>query len=229
MLDSTLFGSFTYGLVGTLHCALMCGPIALTAAPRAAPTGAPVRRPFAPAAAYHTSRALGYVAFGAVFGGLGAGFHALSKLHIQTALPFVLAAALLASAFDLFKRAPAPAFLQRALQRLWARTSGGSPAARAGVIGASTALLPCGLLYTNVPVAAASGSAFTGASLLAAFALGTAPSLLLIQWQADFLLKRLGPKNLMWAQRGLAIVAAGALVARALMAGPEEHSCCHHG
>ncbi len=202
----------------------MCGPISLAAAPGRAASG---RRPWLPVALYHFSRIIGYVAFGALFGGLGASFHALSRLHVRTALPYVLAAVLLGSAFRVFKRIPAPGFLQRLLQRAWASTAGAAGWLRAAAIGGTTALLPCGMLYANVPVAAASGSALVGGGLLAAFALGSAPSLLLVQLQSDWLLRKLGPRRLALAQKLLAVVAAAALIARAISAGPEARSCCH--
>jgi sulfite exporter TauE/SafE len=100
---------------------------------------------------------------------------------------------------------------------------------RAGMFGAATALLPCGLLYGIAATAAASGKVVDGAMLLGAFALGTVPALVFLQIQAGALLRRLSPRRLLWAQRGVALVAAGALIWRGLQgsAGEGGAPSCH--
>jgi len=70
------------------------------------------------------------------------------------------------------------------------------PATRAALLGAATALLPCGWLYAFVVAAAGSGSAARGALVLLAFFLGTVPLLLLVAVGARRLaepLRRLTP------------------------------------
>lgn len=52
------------------------------------------------------------------------------------------------------------------------------PLWRAGTMGLSSALLPCGWLYAFVVLAAGAGSSWAGAALLSAFWLGTLPALL---------------------------------------------------
>jgi len=226
MLDTSLIGSFGYGLVGSLHCALMCGPVAILFARKSA--GATQPRRWAIPATYHASRAAAYVLLGALLGGLGAGLHRVLGLHVGRALPWLLALALLLMAFDVVRRIPVPAPLQRLVERGWARAQALTPAPRAAAVGALTALLPCGLLYGIAPAAASTGTPWGGARLMAAFAIGTAPGLLAVQLPARMLTEHLGPRGLAWAQRLGALAAALALVARALMDRSGQASCCHH-
>ena len=79
-------------------------------------------------------------------------------------------------------RAPSPAGLLARLERAFATLAQRArrwPAPwRAGALGLSSALLPCGWLYAFVVLAAGTGSAGRGATLLLAFWAGTVPALL---------------------------------------------------
>ena len=85
-----LFPVFLVGLLGSVHCAAMCGGIvgALSVGgARPAPPAFPVpvrtvtARPAANLAAYNTGRIASYMAAGALAGG-AAGFAALPGLHL---------------------------------------------------------------------------------------------------------------------------------------------------
>ena len=72
-------------------------------------------------------------------------------------------------------------------------------------LGVAWALLPCGLLYSAVMVAALAGSVAGGAAVMALFGLGSAIWL----WIAPWLLLKLGGKGRgVWAMRlaGLALL-----------------------
>lgn len=228
-MDASLYGSLTFGLVGTLHCASMCGPVALVAAAgRGTETGP--YPPWKTAMVYHIARAIGYLALGAFLGGAGGAIHDLAGLHVRRVLPYVLALVLVATSLDLLRRVPAPKFMDSLLKGVWARTRTASPAVRAALIGASTALLPCGLLWGIASVAATAGSALGGMATMAAFAVGSAPSLVFIQGQAAWLQRKVGERRLVWIQRGLALAVAALMVGRAILSPAEAQagSCCHH-
>lgn len=72
---------------------------------------------------------------------------------------------------------PQPNWLTRQLIRLRPKLFGYPIAVRATIVGLLTALLPCGWLYLFALLAAGTGSAFAGASLMAAFWLGSVPAL----------------------------------------------------
>jgi sulfite exporter TauE/SafE len=112
-------------------------------------------------------------------------------------------AALLLGAVLLWQ-ARQPAWVDRLGQGVWrkARPAMAALGPRAPfVLGVGWALMPCGLLYSALLVAALSANAAQGAGVMALFALGTSVSLLAGPW----LLLRLGE----WRSGGLGIRLAG--------------------
>jgi uncharacterized protein len=196
-----LSAAFLLGLLSAPHCAAMCGGIsgALLMAGRSKllhPAGAHahpagpglIARSSYPMAAdaliYGSGKIMGYMALG-IFAGTGGfllssihhtGFtvlHALSGL-LMIALGLYIAGWWLAvSQFERF----AYRFWQPLLKRLQ-----GLSLAHPGnklFAGMAWGLLPCGIVYSVLSLALASGSAVSGMLLMLAFGLGTLPFVLL--------------------------------------------------
>jgi sulfite exporter TauE/SafE len=168
-----LWTALALGLVGSLHCAGMCGPLAL-----ALPVVGNTRLSFTAGRALNNlGRITTYAAIGAVFGLLGqtltlAGLQRWVSLGAGLA---ILAGLLLSSRFAL--EAPAwqtVAWLKNAFGTLIKRRTAGS----LFVLGAINGLLPCGLVYIAAAGAAATGSALKGIACMFAFGLGTLPVML---------------------------------------------------
>ena len=189
---STWYSIVAASLLGSLHCVGMCGGLVSFYSAGSGSSG--VSR-WAPHAAYHLTRLGAYMALGALAGGLGAGLDSLGA-RVGLSRLALLVASLGVAAWGLpllfGRRAPArllqvrprPA-ARRLQQRLAAffgtlvyRLRQRSPLWRAGALGLTSALLPCGWLYAFVALAAGTGSAQHGAGLLAAFWMGTVPALL---------------------------------------------------
>lgn len=171
-------------LLGSVHCAAMCGGFVAAYADGA--DGAPGRRAGAHVA-YNASRLVAYLALGAAAGALG---HALdlagSAVGLGDVAAIVAGALLLASGIvalaprsSLVKlRARPRTGVSSLLGRVLVRFREAPPMVRAALLGVSSALLPCGWLYAFAALAAGTGSALSGARLMAAFWLGTVPMLL---------------------------------------------------
>ncbi|MRI91426.1 sulfite exporter TauE/SafE family protein [Aggregicoccus sp. 17bor-14] len=205
-------GALMVGVTGSVHCLLMCGPLACASLPtvqRAGRTRA--------MAAYQAGRVLAYASMGALLGALGGGVTRALAVSTRPYLPWLMAAALVASALELGKRLrPLPRLsrLASGLARVGAKFS---PALRAGAMGALTPLLPCGLLYGVYLAALAAGSVGGGALVMGAFALGGLPALLGAQLQAG-LWQRGGPKLAGFVlRRAVPLLAAVVLVVRAVV------------
>lgn len=199
-----LWTAFMLGLVGSLHCAGMCGPLACMLAPargdRADATTVN--------AVYHMSRLTGYTLFGLLAGaagGLPLGFFSDAIVRY---FPWVLVAFFVLVAARLDHRLPRLMWLSRLQLRVQARLRGRPRTEVAAVMGALTPLLPCGPLYFLIALAAVSGSAARGAEFMLAFGLGTVPLLWLAQSQLGALRRRLSPARLARFQTALALVAA---------------------
>jgi sulfite exporter TauE/SafE len=212
------------GLASSAHCAVMCGPLACAAGPRAEDKLSDDKlivlgrrsRPAAAALAYHFARIGAYAAVGALLGALGEGARA-ALAGVAPALPWVMAAALVASALGLGKRVPLPAALKRLAQPLMRKSANLAPVLRSAAIGAATPLLPCASLYGLFLAAVAASSALGGAALMAAFATGATPALALVQAHAPII--RQHPRLATALRRTVPLLAAAVLVWRALHAG----------
>jgi len=180
MPDSSYFALFLIGLLGGTHCVGMCGGIV-----SALSLGAASR----PALhfAYNLGRIVSYAIAGAIAGGVGAVSLALSgQLPIRIVL-FLLANLMLVTlGLYLMGVTRALAFSERFGQKLWRHVQPLSrrylPArtvAQAFPVGLLWGWLPCGLVYSALVTALASGSAWHGAELMLAFGAGTLPNLLL--------------------------------------------------
>ena len=210
--------AFTAGLVTSLHCSGMCGP--LTCAFFGAKPGTPAEMRIA-TGLYHSSRLIAYTVIGGFLGLLG---HSAAQTLFASApgrfLPWAFALLFLIIAFRLDRFIPA----FRAFSGLFHRIQfNRMPRFKmSALLGLATPFLPCGPLYAVFGVALFAGSFLNGAELMSAFALGTMPLYWLLQSQYFKLQRRFSPATLQWARQGLALVSALLLVARALSS-PGEH------
>ncbi|MFM1872811.1 MAG: hypothetical protein RL398_2233 [Planctomycetota bacterium] len=207
--------SFVFGVANSVHCACMCGPIAVALHANATS-----------ALWYHSGRTVAYGALGVGLGAVGAAF-GTRELGAPTAwVSFVLAAGLVMLALTGERGVLRIPGLGGALQSVLRRGRTLPGFARALLLGLATPLLPCGLLWAAFASAAVAGSPLGGGSVMTGFALGSLPLLLFAQLQAHWLTKRFGPTTLLWIQRSAMLVAAGVLAWRGVVAMQGE-SCCH--
>lgn len=160
-----LIAGASLALVSLAHCAVMCGPVALTARVRGGPHSV---------AAYYLGRLVTYTVLGALAGSVArAALLSPWARWAEAVLAWGFAAALVYSGFSLLFRARRPAGLltlgkaprANRIGRVLARL-----ADDALLLGMATALLPCGALYSALAAAALLGSPLAGASAMAAFA-----------------------------------------------------------
>jgi sulfite exporter TauE/SafE len=165
------------GILGSLHCAAMCGPIAL-----ALPAGESQRRQFVVGRLlYNAGRIVTYVVLGAILGSLG-GLFALAGLQQAVSIA-VGAIMILALAF--------PSVVHWTSAR-WSPAARLHTTLRAGFsmflhrrtlsslfgLGLLNGLLPCGLLYAALGAAMALGESLRGIVFLGGFGAGTLPIML---------------------------------------------------
>ena len=198
------------GLITSLHCAGMCGPLACVLMPARATDA----DPYTVGTVYHLCRLAGYTGLGALAGGLGRLPLTLLESDALRFLPWLLVLFFIAVAVRFDQRLPRLPLLGRAYGAVAARLRGGSRVRAAALLGLATPLLPCGPLYFLVSLALLSGSAARGAETLLAFGLGTVPLLWFAQANFHLVRVRLGPVWLGRAQTFLALTVAAVLVWR---------------
>jgi uncharacterized protein len=169
-----LWTALVLGLVGSLHCAGMCGPLAL-ALPMA---GGGVRFVLG-RLAYNSGRIITYCFLGLLFGLIGRSLWLAGiQRWVSMALGIILLSGLFASRrlalwrpvtalVERLKRGMSTLLRQRSLMSL-------------GVLGLLNGLLPCGLVYVACAGATATGGVLSSVGFMAAFGLGTVPMMLAI-------------------------------------------------
>ena len=181
--------AFLAGLVTSLHCAGMCGPLACMLLP--------VRGDRADASTvssvYHLTRLTSYAVLGGVAGGVGRlPLTWVSQSGLRW-LPWIGVIFFLALALRWERYLPKIPGLGLMLFRVqgWARRR--SHTTMAAVMGGATPLLPCGPLYILLGMSLFAGSALKGVEFMLAFGLGTVPLLWLAQTQFHWVRQKLSP------------------------------------
>lgn len=169
------------GILGSSHCLGMCGPFALTIGASSQTWGRNLRRQLV----YTTGRVFTYAVFGAVAGFCG--WRLVDAVPGLVNVPAVLA--IIAGVLLVWQGLKSAGVLR----------SGKSGAANAPCLastffasflrsdrrggmflaGMFTGMLPCGLVYAFVAMAASSANLWVGLATMVAFGLGTAPLMIL--------------------------------------------------
>ncbi len=172
-----LWTAFLIGLLGSVHCVGMCGPIAL-----ALPYGKRNRAlAVLNALKYNLGRAFTYMLLGLLFGFIGQG---VFLAGYQSALSIVLGVMMLLLAFfslDLEKYFVHSKLFSGPLTRLkmqLARLLKIDSSPSFFLIGLLNGLLPCGLVYMAVVGAVSTGNPLSAALYMGLFGLGTLPLML---------------------------------------------------
>lgn len=172
------------GLAGGPHCVAMCG--AACAGIGRAHAGQRTRALWV----FQAGRLLGYSALGAL---AAASMQGLGWLSVYSAALrpvwtlFHVSAAMLG--LMLLWQARQPIWLENSARKVWQTVrsmsgdlKGNVALAPVGLLGVLWALVPCGLLYSALLVAAMTSSAAQGAGVMALFALGSGMSLMAGPW-----------------------------------------------
>ncbi len=202
--------AFIAGLVTSLHCVGMCGPLAIVLSPKKDESVSME----AITTVYNLTRILSITAMGAALGALGE--IAMSSLQASPVqyVPWLLVIFFVLVGIGADKWLPKPRILTKWFYRISARFQKLPRLTAGGLIGGLTPLLPCGPLYMVFGLALALGSPLQGAEFLFAFGLGTLPLLFLSHIGWGRLSVRISPLWLMRFQRGLALAMALMLVWR---------------
>ena len=176
MTELGLFAVFLTGVLGGVHCAGMCGGIVGALALQTP------RVNMLHLLAYNAGRVASYTAAGAITG--SAGMLLGTILPLQQALYVVANLMLVALGLYIAGLWHGLARLETAGARLWQHVQpltkklmSGNSTTRALLLGSLWGWLPCGLVYSVLVTALASGSAANGGLTMLAFGLGTLPNL----------------------------------------------------
>ncbi len=172
-----IWPAFVIGLLGSLHCIGMCGPIAL-----ALPVPKEKNR-YVAITLYNLGRITMYGFFGFLFGSFGslflvAGLQQLLSILSGVSLLTIIALSLVGKSSFINTQFlnKATSALKFFLGNLLSKYSLSS----FFTIGLLNGLLPCGLVYMAIIGAIATGNAFSGSYYMILFGLGTTPAMFMI-------------------------------------------------
>ena len=168
-----LLSALVFGLLGSLHCLGMCGPIALML-----PLQGSAAQKGLQVFAYHFGRTTAYVILGITFGLLGKGLYLFGlQQNLSIAMGGLMVILVLIPASWRHKiglTGPLARLLQGLKNRLGVllKKPGIDTLASLGFL---NGFLPCGLVYMALVGAVAMGDPWQGGLYMALFGLGTAP------------------------------------------------------
>lgn len=185
---SVALAGLVMGFLGSSHCLGMCGGIAAALSSSSRRDGAGASRDaMATAITQNLGRVSSYGVAGAAAGAFGAAFSGLGGADGMFALRSLAALLIVATGLYLAGLSGAVTRIEAIGGALWRRLGPvagrlrrSDSAVAAFAFGALWGWLPCGLVYSALAVAAASGSATEGAMTMAGFGLGTLPATLAI-------------------------------------------------
>lgn len=209
MLSSLSVTALLMGLVGGPHCVVMCGAACAGIGQAAGP------RKVSAMWIFQLGRVVGYSALGGIAAASmqGVGWLTTQSAAMRPVWTLFHVAAVALGLVLLFS-ARQPVWLESAGRAIWLRARawvGGYQHAAPLVLGTVWALLPCGLLYSALLVAALSADAGQGALVMALFAIGTSLSMMAGPW---LWLRLRGQASGQWGVRaaGLALVVSSSWV-----------------
>jgi sulfite exporter TauE/SafE len=197
---TAILALLTASLLGSVHCAAMCGGFVCVYAGVGQPGSAAPQPSMAAHAAYNLGRLISYTALGLLAGAIGQGVQSAGGLVgvqrgaaiLAGLLMLIWAGSTLVTASG--RRLPTvlqwrgPQRVRALLSRALSSVQQKPPTSRAATMGLLTTLLPCGWLYTFVVAAGGSGTPLRGAAMMAVFWAGTVPMMLSLGLGAQRLL-----------------------------------------
>ena len=181
-----LLSALVLGLLGSLHCVGMCGPIAFML---------PVDRSnnfkkIFQILMYHFGRLLAYGSIGLIFGLLGKGLYVFGMQQKLSIIIGVLMIAIVLIPYKLFSKynfsKPLFGIISKLKSRLGQELKKKSPDTFL-TIGFLNGFLPCGLVYMALFGAIAMGNAMEGSLYMILFGLGTIPLMTTAIYMSGFL------------------------------------------
>jgi sulfite exporter TauE/SafE len=211
MIELSLFSAFLVGLLGGGHCIGMCGGF-VGAISAHLPQHQSAKLPYL--LAYNIGRIFSYTLAGLIAGLIGASSFFLSHiLPIQKILYFFSSGMLILLGLYLGGFWYGITYLEKIGSHFWKYLQPYSKKfipiqhlKQAFILGGLWGWLPCGLVYSVLIAAIATGSAANGGLLMLAFGLGTLPTLLTMGLTAVQIKKLLQNK---WVRRASGLLVIG--------------------
>lgn len=209
-------GPLFVGLVGSLHCVGMCGPIVLAYSLQTNPAGNGLlgaKKNISHHVLFHAGRILSYMFLGAVAGTVAHLVNLQAFMgHLRVAVSLLGGLVLVLIGLVLLKALPLPRWAEPSSGSApWVSRWVGSESLGGKIaLGVATGFLPCMLPWAMMVKAATSGGMAEALGIMALFGLGTVPALFLVGISATAISARL--RLLGESVAGIAVIFMGAIL-----------------
>jgi sulfite exporter TauE/SafE len=167
-----ILSAFTLGILGSLHCIGMCGPLVMSMPFQKVREGSI----YVATINYHLGKTLTYSLFGMLAGGIGQGFAFFEWQQILSISAGIIL--LLITFFPFLKKnMSAPKSIQQGFSRLYSLAVDQTALKYFFAFGFLNGFLPCGLVFTAIAGASVTATPLKGLLFMLFFGLGTIPSL----------------------------------------------------
>jgi len=184
MLWQFIVTGFTLGIISSLHCVGMCGPLMF-----ALPLQNTSRtKRIAGILLYQLGRVLTYSALGLVLGLAGRNIY-LAGLQQWFSIGMGILILFLLIQYWIFRKKMQPGFLNSfymAVQKLMIRTLKSKGIFSFLLFGMANGFLPCGMVYIALAGALAATEVYQSVSFMAFFGLGTLPAMMVVAFFRQF-------------------------------------------
>lgn len=187
--------AFFIGLAGSIHCAGMCGPIALSLSAGSAKNLSFLLKRLT----YNAGRVITYAFLGLIFGLIG---DRLNLFGLQRWLSVLIGSLLILFVVITFIKWKNPlagkaySLISPVFSKTYSSLKSKNSFFSMGIIGMLNGMLPCGFVYLGLGGAIALGGALEGAVYMAMFGLGTIPVMLGVTMFGNFISARFRSKIL---------------------------------
>lgn len=239
MMDLTLISAgLMLGVLGSMHCIGMCGPIAL-AIPHKGKTTFSI---FSEAFIYNLGRVFTYSTMGLILGLVGSSFKLAGvqeQLSLIVGLIILLGVIIPKKYYSRLNDTKKISFFVSKIKLKFQKLLKSKSLISLLFIGILNGMLPCGLVYIALAGSFASGNALTSTMYMAAFGFGTLPVMATIFISKNLLTNNIRQKINKLMPYGIALVALLMILRGLALDIPyispvlpetvlsEEPSCCH--
>src|SRR6476659_4079003 len=184
MLSQFIIAGLTLGIISSMHCVGMCGPLSLALPTQYLPS---LKRTMA-VLLYQVGRVITYAALGLIFGLLGrriylAGFQQWFSIGMGMLILFLVAH------HWIFRKRLQLQFLNSfymIVQRMMIRILNSKGMAPYLFFGIANGFLPCGMVYMALAGALVTTDIYQSVIFMAAFGLGTLPAMVAVSFLKQF-------------------------------------------
>jgi len=181
-----LYAAFTMGLLGSMHCLGMCGPIAMALPVRTRNKGLKLLKYLL----YNAGRIITYTMLGFLVGTIGSFFVLAGFQQVFSITAGVLIILSIFAVYQPFQHSwitsitlPFREKIKKAITYYFQHANGYNMV----ILGMLNGLLPCGMLYAALIGAMAAGDVISGTLFMTAFGLGTIPLMLTVSFAGNLL------------------------------------------